>query len=254
MVLESLYQDPEQENIYDILGDAREEVGLPRMYQYENHVGMKFNLLPSGTFMMGNAEGRPEEKPVLPVWITHCFGMGIYTVTQSQYEEVMGHNPSHFSKTGEGAKLVEGMDTSDFPVEMVSWEDSMNFCKKLNETDPNLPAGWEYRLPTEAEWEYACRAGTTTKFNFGDTITKDDANFLESGLNRACKVGSYKPNNWGLYDMHGNVWEWCLDWYDPNFYQKQWDLLQKEIEKDKAREEAKAKSKKSIDKAISGKK
>ena len=128
--------------------------------------------------------------------------MGVHEVTQAQYEQVMGVNPSEYK----GANN---------PVEMVSWEDAVEFCRRLSELPAEKAAGNVYRLPTEAEWEYACRAGTTTKFSFGD----DESDFGEYGWYRENSgrtthpVGSKLPNAWGLYDMHGNVWEWCQDWY-----------------------------------------
>ena len=129
------------------------------------------------------------------VTLTKPFYMGKYEVTQEQWFEIMGENPSR----EKGAKL---------PVLDVSWEDCQEFIKKLNaKTDGG------YRLPTESEWEYACRAGTTTKYSFGDKITPKDANYYDSKLGKPVAVGSYKPNAFGLYDMHGNVWEWCEDWY-----------------------------------------
>ena len=122
----------------------------------------------------------------------------------------MGDNPSHFSG-------------NDHPVENVSWEDAMSFCQKLNQMDPKKPQGYVYSLPTEAQWEYACRAGTSTATAFGDSLSSRDANFdgnipyggASEGpdLQRTTAVGSYRPNAWGFYDMHGNVWEWCHDWY-----------------------------------------
>ena len=129
------------------------------------------------------------------VTLTKPFYMGKYEVTQEQWESVMGKNPSDTK----GAKL---------PVTNVSWEDCQEFIKKLNaKTDGG------YRLPTESEWEYACRAGTTTAYSFGDKITPKDANYYDSKIGKPVAVGSYKPNAFGLYDMHGNVWEWCEDWY-----------------------------------------
>ena len=127
------------------------------------------------------------------VTLTKPFYMGKYEVTQEQWESVMGNNPSSRTK---GAKL---------PVTDVSWEDCQEFIKKLNASTKG-----GYRLPTEAEWEYACRAGTTTAYSYGDSLTKTDANI--DGLSISA-VGSYKPNSFGLYDIHGNVWEWCEDWY-----------------------------------------
>ena len=153
-------------------------------------------LIQAGTFKMGSPasdKGRTDDESLHQVTITKQYYMGKYEVTQELWEAVIGHNPSSKNK---GAKL---------PVTDVSWSDCQEFLKRLNEKSN---AG--YRLPTEAEWEYACRAGTTTAYSFGDRIMKNDANFDDSTI-RA--VGSYKPNAFGLYDMHGNVWEWCEDWY-----------------------------------------
>lgn len=122
------------------------------------------------------------------------FFMGKYPVTQAQWEVIMGKNPSHF----------KGKNRS---VEYVSWEDAVEFCEKLSrETDKT------YRLPTESEWEYACRAGTNTLFYFGETITSDLVNYKRNRRERT-DVGSFPPNGFGLYDMHGNIWEWCQDWF-----------------------------------------
>ena len=129
------------------------------------------------------------------VTLTKPYYMGKYEVTQEQWEAVMGDNPSDTK----GAK---------YPVTDVSWEDCQNFIKKLNEITKG-----KYRLPAEAEWEYACRAGTKTAYSFGDEITPKDANYDNSGILEPVEVGSYKPNAFGLYDMHGNVFEWCEDWY-----------------------------------------
>ena len=166
-----------------------------------NSIGMEFKLIPAGTFIMGDASGEDDETPH-EVTLTKPFKMGVHEVTQAQYEQVMGVNPSEYK----GANN---------PVEMVSWEDAVEFCRRLSELPAEKAAGNVYRLPTEAEWEYACRAGTTTKFSFGD----DESDFGEYGWYRENSgrtthpVGSKLPNAWGLYDMHGNVWEWCQDWY-----------------------------------------
>jgi formylglycine-generating enzyme required for sulfatase activity len=137
----------------------------------------------------------------------------------------MGNNPSHFSATGEGKASVRGMDTSKFPVESVSWNDAVAFCKKLSALE-----GRTYRLPTEAEWEYACRADARSVFGFGDSLSSTQANFdgtipygIEKKwecLERTTTVGSYEANAWGLHDMHGNVWEWCSDWFERDYYGK----------------------------------
>ena len=156
-------------------------------------------LIPTGKFMMGSPaseKGRSENETQHEVILTKPFFMGKYEVTQEQYEAVMGDNQS----TTKGAKL---------PVTDVSWNDCQEFIKKLNaKTDGG------YRLPTEAEWEYACRAGTSTAYSFGDAITPKDANYNDSKILKPVAVGTYKPNAFGLYDMHGNVFEWCEDWYD----------------------------------------
>ena len=140
---------------------------------------------------------QPEEDefPQHEVSLTKPFYMGKYEVTQEQWFEIMGENPSR-----EKGRML--------PVTDVSWEDCQEFIKKLNKkTDGG------YRLPTEAEWEYACRAGTTTAYSFGDKITPKDANYVGSEIGKPVAIGSYKPNSFGLYDIHGNVWEWCEDWY-----------------------------------------
>ncbi len=163
-----------------------------------NDLGMKFAWIPAGTFEMGSPESeksRSTNETSHKVIITKGFYLGIYTVTQEQWEAVMGRNPS---KTKE----------AKFPVTNISWEDCQEFIKKLN-----AKTNGGYRLPTEAEWEYACRARTTTAYSFGENITPKDANYRDSKIGKPVAVGNYKPNAFGLYDMHGNVWEWCEDWY-----------------------------------------
>jgi len=149
-------------------------------------------------FMMGSPDkenDRNNDEILHSVALTCAFNIGKYEVKQEQWEAIMGNNPS----VTKGAK---------FPVTDVSWDDSQEFIKKLN-----VKTNGGYRLPTEAEWEYACRAGTSTAYSFGDSLTRSDANFY-AGYEKSIKpVGSYKPNAFGLYDMHGNVLEWCNDWY-----------------------------------------
>jgi formylglycine-generating enzyme required for sulfatase activity len=163
----------------------------------KNSIGIEFKLLPGGTFTMG--EGADAHQ----VTLTKPFELGVYEVTQEQYEKVMvGRTPSR-------------LKGSQNPVENVSWDDAVKFCRKLSERPEEKLAGYEYRLPTEAEWEYACRAGTTTAYSFGDSNSElgDYAWYDKNSGNTTHPVGGKKPNPWGLYDMHGNVFEWCQDGY-----------------------------------------
>jgi formylglycine-generating enzyme required for sulfatase activity len=164
-------------------------------------VTMKLVLIPAGKFMMGSPDseqGRSKnEGPQHEVAISKPFYVCVTEVTQAQYEAVMGTNPSHFK----GATN---------PVEKVSWDDATEFCKKLSEKTRQA-----VRLPTEAEWEYACRAGSQTLFSFGDVDSAlgDFAWYWGNSGSQSHPVGQKRPNAWGLYDMHGNVWEWCADWF-----------------------------------------
>jgi formylglycine-generating enzyme required for sulfatase activity len=155
--------------------------------------------IPGGTFLMGSPEsekGRSDyESPQHTVTIAP-FHMGKFAVTQAQYQAVMGNNPSKFKGDNR-------------PVEQVSWDEAIAFCQKLSERTEKL-----HRLPSEAEWEYACRAGTTTPFHFGETIT---AALVSFDRGRTVEVGSFPPNGFGLYDMHGNVLEWCADRWHENY-------------------------------------
>lgn len=168
-------------------------------------------LIPAGTFMMGSpdsAEYHPDEMPQHQVTV-RSFYIGKYEVTQAQWRAVMGTNPSRFKGDNR-------------PVENVTWQDAVEFCRRLSQM-----TGREYRLPSEAEWEYACRAGTTTPFAFGSSLSSEQANFdgrvpyggAAQGVYReeTTPVGSFSPNAFGLYDMHGNVSEWCQDLYHKNY-------------------------------------
>ncbi len=196
-----------------------------------NSIGMKLKLIPAGEFQMGspaNEEDRDDDEHHHRVRITKPFYLGVYEVTQRDYAKVMGNNPSYFSSSGGGGERVSGMDTSRFPVEEVSWEDAVEFCRKLSALAGERSASRVYRLPSEAEWEYACRAGTTTPFHFGTQLNGREANCngdrpygtsaKGTNLQRPTNVGSYTSNSFGLYDMHGNVYEWCSDWYESDYY------------------------------------
>ena len=175
-----------------------------------NSIGMKLVLIPKGTFMMGSPEseqGRQKDETQHEVTISKDYYLGVYEVTQAQYEKVMGKNPSHF----QGA--IVGNENADLPVDNVSWNDAVEFCKKLSDLPEEKKAGRVYRLPTEAEWEYACRAGSKTAYSFDDEegLLPEYGWFDRNSSNRTHTVGLLEPNAWGLYDMHGNVWEWCSD-------------------------------------------
>jgi formylglycine-generating enzyme required for sulfatase activity len=190
-----------------------------------NSINMRFVLIPAGTFLMGSPPGEDrrggDEGPPRRVTISRPFHLGIGPVTQQEYQAVMGANPSHF-KRGNSGGLTH-------PVEQVSWELAAEFCRRLSALPEEGKAGRRYSLPTEAEWEYACRAGCASPFAFGEALGAADANFDaarpygggSSGrkLERTSKLGAFAANAWGLMDMHGNVWEWCRDWYDEATYQ-----------------------------------
>jgi formylglycine-generating enzyme required for sulfatase activity len=180
--------------------------------------GVRLCWCPPGTFRMGSPPGEPERRPgedQVAVTLSRGFWTGKYEVTQGQWKRVVGDFPEK-QPAGEG---------DDFPVVWVNFAEAETFCRKLTErarAAGDLPAAWEFRLPTEAQWEYACRAGTTTATAFGDKLGNKQANFQgkpynggEPGpsLNHAAKVGSFPANAWALHDMHGNVYEWCRDWY-----------------------------------------
>jgi formylglycine-generating enzyme required for sulfatase activity len=194
--------------------NGRDKIGDVR----KNSIGMELTFIPSGKdFSIGSPVGEKlrdkDEGPLKKVTIGKDFWMGKYEVTQAEYEKVMGTKPSGFR------------DCPRCPVETVSWEDAKGFIQKLNEKND----GFVYRLPSEAEWEYAARAGTKTAFSFGNSLSPSQANFdSRYPYGGAAKgqfivktepVGSYKPNAWGLHDMHGNVWEWVEDIYVKAGYQ-----------------------------------
>jgi uncharacterized protein (TIGR02996 family) len=197
-----------------------------------NSIGMRLALIPPGRFRMGSPSGENErgDEEAHEVEITRAFYLGVFAVTQGQWLRVMGYNPSYFCATGGGRELVRGMDTGDFPVEMVGWKDAQAFLETLAALPEEKEVGWRYRLPSEAEWEYACRGGasSSTPFCFGESLSSTQANFDGAQpyggagegpfLGRTCPAGSYRANAWGLFDLHGNVWEWCSDWYAEDYY------------------------------------
>ncbi|MDR3221637.1 MAG: formylglycine-generating enzyme family protein [Candidatus Accumulibacter sp.] len=173
---------------------------------YTNSIGMEFIQIPAGSFMMGTDENVEEaddnEIPQHRVTLSQSFYLGKYEVTQAQWEAVMGSNPSKFKGRSN-------------PVEMVSWDDVQTFIKRLNAKEVTS----KYRLPTEAEWEYAARAGTTSAYSFGDNAASAGKQYAVYGNSwRTQPVGEKEPNPWGLYDMHGNVYEWVQDWYSRKYY------------------------------------
>ena len=202
--------------------------------EWTNSLGMTLVRIEPGSFQMGTTKEQidqllrlfpdskwfDDEQPQHPVKITRPFFLGTHPVTQGQYQAIMGSNPSHF----------KGSD--ELPVETVSWLDAVNFCNKMSEKDKRTPfyringtdvadvGGNGYRLPSEAEWEYACRAGMAGLFPWGDDIGKqgEHAWFTDNSDGKTHPVGQKRPNAWNLYDMLGNVWEWCADWYDEKYY------------------------------------
>jgi uncharacterized protein (TIGR02996 family) len=167
-----------------------------------NRIGMEFVLIPPGTFLMGSPPDEPERRSdevQHRVTLTKGYWLGAYLVTLAQWQAIMGDRP----------RSSEGLDQ---PVAHVTWNECQRFCNALGERD-----GKRYRLPTEAEWEYACRAGTTTAFFFGDEVSTSqvshERNEKGSPDRGTTPVGAFPPNAWGLFDMHGNLWEWCADWY-----------------------------------------
>jgi formylglycine-generating enzyme required for sulfatase activity len=209
----------------------------------KNSIGMELVLIEPGEFLMGapdsEANVEPYEKPQHRVRISQPFYIGKYEVTQAEYQQVMGTNPSYFASSGGGKSKVAKSDTRRFPVEQMSWNDAVDFCNKLSQRD-GLTVCYDqnrqrvsdrgYRLPTEAEWEYACRAGITTTFHFGSLLNGDKANVngqypygtTTRGTNLARTTAvddpKYPLNAFGLAQMHGNVWEWCEDVYDEKVY------------------------------------
>jgi formylglycine-generating enzyme required for sulfatase activity len=231
---------------------SAQETDMEHPKEITNSIGMKLVLIPNGTFTMGSPSGevdRQEDETQHEVTISQDYYLGAFEVTQAQYERVTGKNPSYF----QGEKVAErhprnereskDVDSSNHPVEQVTWVNAVDFCRRLSELPEEKKAGRVYRLPSEAEWEYACRAGSQTAYSSGDDETRlgeyawfgnnsgdkeidtravwnrlsnTPEKYRETLLSSGCKthpVGGKKPNAWGLYDMHGNVGEWCSDRY-----------------------------------------
>ncbi len=222
-------------------------LGVPA--EITNSIGMKLVLIPPGEFEMGSPKELIEEQlpahagdtwytdhikgegPRHRVRITEPFCLGMYEVTQCEYERVMDTNPSEFSATGVGKDRIAGQDTKRFPVENVTWADADEFCSRLSEMRGEKAAGRTYLLPSEAQWEYACRAGSTGRYSFssgrGGILSEYDEHELANyawydgnayGTTHA--VGGKRANGWGIYDMYGNVREWCQDWFDKDYFGK----------------------------------
>ena len=221
---ETYEEKPSSEEARETIRETKKERLLHRepdtqlLGDFEHIIqGLRKVPIPAGEFQMGSQDGRDDEKPIHRVKLD-SFEISATPVTQAQYKAVMGTNPSYFKEKGH-------RDATELPVENVSWNDAMVFCEQLTK----LARGeYLFTLPTEAQWEYACRAGTTTPFNTGENITTEQANYNGNYpyrnnpkgkyLQKTTPVGSYPPNEWGLYDMHGNVYEWCMDWYGEKYY------------------------------------
>jgi sulfatase modifying factor 1 len=181
------------------LADTVDGYALKPNYIVKSALNMELIWCPPGGFIMG--PGGKGDSPSHPVILTRGFYLGKFEVIQEQYEKIMGINPSKFK----GAQL---------PVEQVSWTDAIAFCDALTKKE-RKQRGWQFSLPTEAQWEYACRSGTTTTYSWGNSKNSKFSNDNTSGFEKTVPAGSYRSNDWGFYDMHGNVGEWCQDWSGP---------------------------------------
>ena len=185
--------------------------------QVTTSIGATLLHVKPGQFYMGSPTGEPTHlasEELRDVRISKPFYMGACEITQEQYQAVMGANPSSFSATGKNSRFVKGADTRSYPVECVSWDDAQEFCEKLSAREHR-----HFRLPTEAEWEYCCRAGTEAPYCFGQAIDMNNVNGGQT-YSRPWRVGAFPENKWGLCDMHGNVAEWCQDYFSPTYYKE----------------------------------
>lgn len=245
--LQAIQLSQDHDPVWSIFADWLEERGDPRAsfvrHQAwirtlsEQHVDRQFLMrwCPPGKFVMGSPTGElghNEREQQVEVELTQGYWIGQFPITQREYQNLIEENPSAFSSTGSMQERLRGQDTWRFPVETVSWYDAVEFCQRLTDRERahnRLPHRTRYDLPTEAQWEYACRAGTSTATSFGDQFTLEQINYRgdtpesdditehpELGLGRPSIVGSYPANAWGLFDMHGNVCEWCRDAYRWN--------------------------------------
>jgi formylglycine-generating enzyme required for sulfatase activity len=201
---------PGSQEAQDRQRQATQQLGVPVEVRTQV-TGIVLRLIPSGDFTMGSPASEPgrrsEEGPLHQVTLTRPFYCGKFEVTQAQWQAVMGNNPSYYTNIG-----------PDAPVEQVSWDDCQVFLTRLCQMEG--VANGTYRLLTEAEWQYACRAGTTTAYYFGNdaSILGEYAWYWDNSFGTTHPAGQKKPNAFGLHDMHGNVWEWCQDWYSPSYY------------------------------------
>ena len=198
------------------LGGAHTALRTNLIYAGPIHPNPTFNMVPlsPGTFQMGSISVGDTAVPTHQVTLSRPFWVGKHEVTQAEYQALMGSNPSFH----QGSNYP---NSAQRPVEVVSWNDAVSYCIELTNREAasgRLATGYQYRLPTEAEWEYFCRAGTLTDWNTGSTLSASQANF-NNIIGQTTVVGSYPSNPWGLHDTHGNVWEWCLDSWDgtPNY-------------------------------------
>lgn len=193
----------------------------PCVPMWTNSIGMKLVHVKAGKFQMGSPvteEDRENDEQQHDVTLTKDYWIGVYQVTEENYKNIMGHNPHWLHPESNNLKI----DTSNFPIQNINWQDAQNFCKRLSNTISERKSMIKYRLPTEAEWEYACRGGHLTKtyqmFYFGDSISSTHANFGPYSK-WIRQVGERVPNALGLYDMYGNVWEFCSDYYGADYYE-----------------------------------